>query len=233
MSLFIGNLTKDVTEQDIETIFGKFGPYRLRLKNGFAFCTYDDINDALDAYNDKEKKILYGRELFVEKTESFYHKLDQEEIRINKSNNRSRAYSYTKSQIACYNCGSFEHIQRECKGNKPYSKCNDSYYNRKEKSYLNKKSSRKDSPKRKISHLIDDTMSRDISEIRNTRKIKFAINDESSLNLNLEEDVINQIKFMDDSINGKDNSEDHIQVPRSERSDMSEIVARLTEQGLI
>merc|ERR1712072_818867 len=72
--IYLGNLSSNVDDRDIEDTFGKFGRIEniwiARKPPGFAFVTYDDPRDAEDATREMD-----GRELDRERLTDPYQKI--------------------------------------------------------------------------------------------------------------------------------------------------------------
>jgi len=58
MSLFVGNISRQVSQRELQRLFSDFGPCKLDLKSSFAFVDYDDERDAEVAI-----KELYGKKV--------------------------------------------------------------------------------------------------------------------------------------------------------------------------
>ena len=52
MSLFVGNLSRNVTQDQLKDLFNEHGPCKIQLKRKYAFIEYDNTDDAEKA---KEK----------------------------------------------------------------------------------------------------------------------------------------------------------------------------------
>ena len=59
--VYLGNLTGDVRERDIEKFFKGFGKLgEISIKNGYGFVDFDDYRDADDAVHDLDGKEIRG-----------------------------------------------------------------------------------------------------------------------------------------------------------------------------
>ncbi len=59
--VYIGNLSDDARERDVERFFRGYGRMReVSLKNGYGFVEFDDYRDADDAVHDLDGKELMG-----------------------------------------------------------------------------------------------------------------------------------------------------------------------------
>jgi RNA recognition motif-containing protein len=64
--LYVGNLFYELTQQDVEAEFGKFGPIeQCAVKKGYAFVHYEQLEDAEMAVREMNDKELGGRRLRV------------------------------------------------------------------------------------------------------------------------------------------------------------------------
>ncbi len=67
MSLFVGNISKNVRKSDVIDEFEKFGKCDISFKGGsFAFIEYDNERDAEDAMEDLQAKDMGGLKLNIE-----------------------------------------------------------------------------------------------------------------------------------------------------------------------
>ncbi|KNC84932.1 hypothetical protein, variant [Sphaeroforma arctica JP610] len=93
MSLFIGRLSHDIREADLEDVFIKYGKInRCEVKNGgFAFVDYEDKRDAEDAMKAEDGREIRGARIAVEWAKGPKTKNDD-----------------------CFKCGRGGHWAREC-----------------------------------------------------------------------------------------------------------------------
>ncbi|CAI5710228.1 hypothetical protein KXD40_005057 [Peronospora effusa] len=64
--LYVGNLFYELTQEDVEAEFGKFGPIeQCAVKKGYAFVHYEQLEDAEMAVQEMNDKELGGRRLRV------------------------------------------------------------------------------------------------------------------------------------------------------------------------
>ncbi|KJE92308.1 hypothetical protein CAOG_03309 [Capsaspora owczarzaki ATCC 30864] len=69
--LYVGRVSADARERDVEHLFGKYGRTRdVTLKNGFGFVEFDDVRDADDAMRDLHGRDFMGDRLIVERANS-------------------------------------------------------------------------------------------------------------------------------------------------------------------
>jgi RNA recognition motif-containing protein len=66
MSIFIGNVSRTLTETDLQKAFGEYGTCKINYKGTFAFAEYENEKDAEDALNGLKGKNLGGRTLNLE-----------------------------------------------------------------------------------------------------------------------------------------------------------------------
>lgn len=251
MTLFIGNLTKEVKESDLTSIFKKFGDHSINLKNGFALITFFNVFDAQDALESKNIN-LYERDLFIVKTKNFKNKYAS----ANKSNkskdnwdsslsnkkdkhkNREFDSSKNKSNLslknkkACFSCGSFNHLQIDCNSTATLSSNLNST-----SLFLNKKQKRdKDRTKQELLNVYNDTMS-NISQKSN----KEFLNDKNNITTNFNKSIQkikkeNKNYILNDTMNQDEHeielasdANSFYSVPASERSEMSAFNALLDQ----
>lgn len=64
-ALFIGCVSRDARQRDLEQLFEKFGTItRCDLRNGFAFVTYEDERDAEDALRERNGMDFFGQRYY-------------------------------------------------------------------------------------------------------------------------------------------------------------------------
>ncbi|KAJ1926030.1 hypothetical protein IWQ60_004152 [Tieghemiomyces parasiticus] len=98
-TLFIGNISYEITRRDLEEEFGRFGEIiRIEIKrNGFAFVEFRDIRDAEACFRKTADLQLCGRHLAVDYAKS------------------SRAPRRDgEGHSGCFSCGRPGHFAREC-----------------------------------------------------------------------------------------------------------------------
>lgn len=66
MSLFVGNISKNVRERDLEDEFGKFGRCTIKPKGSFAFIEFDDENGADAAVKNLQGLNMGGLKIGIE-----------------------------------------------------------------------------------------------------------------------------------------------------------------------
>ncbi|KAG0321701.1 serine arginine-rich splicing factor [Dissophora globulifera] len=65
--VYLGHLSRDASDRDVETLFKSYGRLReVTLKNGFGFVEFSDPRDAKDAVYDNHGKDFMGERLVVE-----------------------------------------------------------------------------------------------------------------------------------------------------------------------
>ena len=68
MSLFVGNISKNVRRADVMDEFEKYGKCEISFKGGsFAFVEYDNERDAEDAMEEMQAKDMGGLKLNIGK----------------------------------------------------------------------------------------------------------------------------------------------------------------------
>jgi len=77
--VYVGGLSHRAREKDIERYFRKFGRIReISLKNGFAFCEFEDYRDADDACYELNGKEFMGERVSVEIARGTPHGRDRD-----------------------------------------------------------------------------------------------------------------------------------------------------------
>ena len=100
-SLFIGNISNNVSASDLENEFSKYGPCKINYKGAFAFAEFDNEKDAEEAMVKLQKKSMGGRELNIEWSKK------------SKKYEGSRRRSLSP-RGKCYSCGRSGHYARDC-----------------------------------------------------------------------------------------------------------------------
>ena len=109
MSLFIGNISKTVTANDLEKSFNEYGSCKINYKGTYAFAEFDSEKDAEDALDHLQSKNLGGRPINIEWSKK------SKRYDASKSKRRRRSISPRKKEGRCYNCGSRGHYLRDCR----------------------------------------------------------------------------------------------------------------------
>ncbi|KAI4310588.1 hypothetical protein MLD38_035557 [Melastoma candidum] len=65
MSLYIGNLSSHISQEDLEHVFRKFGRCRIQMKDGFGFAVYEFRGNAERALRDLRGKNICGEAVTV------------------------------------------------------------------------------------------------------------------------------------------------------------------------
>ena len=58
--VFVGNLTKNISEKDLQNLFSSIAPCRVDQKGPYAFIDYDSVSDAREAIKKFHKTTLNG-----------------------------------------------------------------------------------------------------------------------------------------------------------------------------
>lgn len=101
MSLFIGNIAHQVSSEELEKIFSKFGKVRINYKGAYAFAEFDEENSAKQAKDEIQSQQFNGRSLNIEwsKKSKYYEGKERN----------------SPSPIGkCYNCRRRGHYARDC-----------------------------------------------------------------------------------------------------------------------
>jgi RNA recognition motif-containing protein len=108
MSLFVGNISRSVTSNDLEKEFGSFGPVKINYKGSYSFAEFDHEKDAEDALESLQAKDMGGRRINIEWSKKS-RKFDDSK------NRRRRSVSRGKGDDKCFNCGIRGHYSRDCR----------------------------------------------------------------------------------------------------------------------
>jgi RNA recognition motif-containing protein len=109
MSIFIGNISRSVTEADLEKSFSEYGSCKINYKGSYAFAEFDAEKSAEDALDHLQGKNFGGRPINLEWSKKS-RKYDP-----SKSKRRRRSISPRTSEGRCYNCGSRNHYLKDCR----------------------------------------------------------------------------------------------------------------------
>lgn len=109
MSLFIGNLSRRVTANELEKVFGEYGPCKINFFGKYAFAEFDSEKDAEGAQENLLSKNLGGTQINVEWSKKS-RKFDPSKIKPRRSSR-----SPIKREGRCYNCGSRNHLIKDCR----------------------------------------------------------------------------------------------------------------------
>lgn len=110
MSLFVGNISRSVTQSDIESTFKEFGACTVNFKGSFAFVEFDDQKEGDEAFEALQNKQLGGRPINLE-----WSKKSKKFDSSKHDRRRRKDDSPKRSEGRCYNCGSKGHFLRDCK----------------------------------------------------------------------------------------------------------------------
>lgn len=70
-SIYIGGLSRDITDKELEREFSEFGRIeKIRIKNKFAFIEYDHVSGCEKAIETMHDRKLDGRRITVEMCKS-------------------------------------------------------------------------------------------------------------------------------------------------------------------
>eukprot|EP00830_Metopus_es_P013295 TRINITY_DN320_c0_g3_i1.p1 TRINITY_DN320_c0_g3~~TRINITY_DN320_c0_g3_i1.p1 ORF type:complete len:291 (+),score=58.78 TRINITY_DN320_c0_g3_i1:11-883(+) len=105
MSLFVGNISRNVKTKDLEEDFEKLGKCRVNHKGSFAFVEYDDEKCAEEAIKELHDKDMGGLHIRVEWSKKS-RKFD--------SKDSHRPPRRDLSDIKCFSCNGYGHFAREC-----------------------------------------------------------------------------------------------------------------------
>jgi len=104
MSLFIGNVSRNISAKNLEEEFGKYGTCHVNLKGSYGFVEFNEERDAEDAMSGLQGKNLGGLEISIEWSKKS-GKFDP---------SKSHRPHREKGELKCFECGRRGHISRDC-----------------------------------------------------------------------------------------------------------------------
>lgn len=184
MSLFVGNISRNISLKDLEAEFNKFGMCKINHKGGYAFIEYTDDLDAEDALFEMLGKNMGGLCLNIEwskRSEKFNPKTSTRPLpakdkkdkcfNCNKPGHISRD---CKEGPECYECGAHGHIARDCPKKKSPK--------RRSNSPQRSRSPRRSSSERSFSIERDELPAEFAPQVDTSNKIEALYNEDTSEN---------------------------------------------------
>jgi hypothetical protein len=127
MSLFVGNISRNISLKDLEDEFNKFGACKINhrvsaTQGGYAFIEFVDDRDGEEAMLQLHGRNMGGLALNIEWSKRS-PRFNIKESRVANKANKDRCYNCgkpghisrdCKEGPECYDCGSFGHIARDC-----------------------------------------------------------------------------------------------------------------------
>ena len=124
MTLFIGNISYNITEKDIADLFGKYGKCKINFKRYYAFAAFEDKKDAEKAKEELNSKKLGSKEINIEWCRSKPHGRDKEFMERDNSRDEKDSrdserdrdeYHPNEFKGKCYICNKYGHYARDCR----------------------------------------------------------------------------------------------------------------------
>ena len=117
MSLFIGNIANQVSSDELEKIFSKYGKVRINYKGAYAFAEFDEEKDAKQAKEELQSQTFNSRNLNIEWSKK-------------SKNYEGKERNAPSPRGKCFYCYHRGHYARDCPERRHHSDSRRRYHSR-------------------------------------------------------------------------------------------------------